>query len=71
MLNPYKEPLVSSKAPNQYFEDMDSHCTFGMNIESQVRNMDVSETSDHIQVKIKMQNPSQKPPAPIKIQIRT
>ena len=25
--------------------------------------MDVSKTSDHIQIKIKMQNPSQEPPA--------
>ena len=33
--NPSQEPPASSKAPNQYFKDMDVLCTFKINIGSQ------------------------------------
>ena len=42
---------------------MDLLCTFKIKLESQIQNMAVSKTSDHIQIKIKMLNPSQEPPA--------
>merc|ERR1711954_546885 len=42
---------------------MDVLCTFRIKIESQNLIMAVSKTSDHIQIKIKMLNPSQEPPA--------
>ena len=35
-------------------------------LRAKIQIMDVSKTSDHIQIKIKMPNPSQEPPAPSK-----
>ena len=42
---------------------MDVPCTFKINIESKIWEMDVSKTTDHFQIKIKIPNPSQEPPA--------
>ena len=36
---------------------------FKTKVESKIRNLGVSKTSDYIQIKIKMPNPSQEPPA--------
>merc|ERR1711954_425528 len=63
MPNLSRQPPVSSKAPNEDLKDMDVFCTFKIKIESQNLIMAVSKTNDHIQIKIKMQNPSQEPPA--------
>ena len=38
-------------------------CTFKIKIEGQNSNMGLKKTSDHIQIKIKMPNPSKEPPA--------
>ena len=62
MPNPSKEPPASSKAPNQDLKDMDVLCTYKMKINSQIQNMGASKTSDHIQINIKMPNPSQENP---------
>ena len=66
MLNPTQDPPVSSKAPNEGLKDMDVLCTFKIIIKSQNQIMGKSKTSDYIQIKIKMRNPSQEPPAPTK-----
>ena len=42
---------------------MDVIYSFEIKIKSQIQIMGVSETSDHIQINIKMPNPSQEPPA--------
>ena len=61
MPNTNQEPPVSSKAPYQDLNDMDVH------LQNQDRAkiwiISVSKTRDHIQIKIKMPNPSQEPPA--------
>ena len=57
MLKPSREPLASSKTPNQDFKDIAVLCTF------KIQNISVSKTSDHIQINIKMPNPRQEPPA--------
>ena len=64
--NPSQEPPVSSKVPNKNIEDMDVLCIFKTKIESQIWQIGISKPSDHIQIKIKMPNPSQEPPAPTK-----
>ena len=66
MLNPNQEPPGSFTAPNEALKDTDVLCTFKIKIENQ--NLVVLKTSDHIQIKIKMPNPSQKPPASSKTQ---
>ena len=71
MQNSSQEPSISSKAPNQDLGDMDDICTFKMKIESQNSEHGLPETSDHIQIKIKMPNFSQEPSTPLKPQIRT
>ena len=63
MLNPSQEPPASSKAPNEDLKDIDVLCTFKIYIESQNRNMGVSKTIDHFQIKMKRPNPSQESPA--------
>ena len=63
MPNPSQEPPASSKAPYQDLKDMDVFCTFKIKIESQKSELRVSETNDQIQIKIKMQTPSQEHPA--------
>ena len=42
-------------------------CTFKIKIEGQILNMSVLSISDHIQINIKMPNPSQEPPASSKV----
>ena len=68
MPNPSQEPPASSKAPNQDLKDMDVHCTFKIKIES--KNLDHGYIKGQWPYpnKIKMQNPTQEPPAPIKAQ---
>ena len=63
MPNPSQEPPASSKAPNQYFKDMGVLCTFKINIGSQNFQHGSNRNSDYIQIKIKIPNPSQEPPA--------
>ena len=63
MPNPSQEPPASSKAPNEDSKDMDVLWTFKVKIDSQIWNMDVLKPSDNIQIKIKMPNPRQEPPA--------
>ena len=60
---PSQEPSVSSKAPTQDLKDMDVLCTFRIKVESQNLEYGWKKTSDHIQINIRMQNPSQEPPA--------
>ena len=62
MPNPSQECPVSSKALNKDLKDIDLLCTFKIKMESKNQNMGVSRTSDSIQIKIKMTNPSQEPP---------
>ena len=59
MPNPRQEPLLSTKNPKQDLKDLDVLWTFRIEIESQNYKLGVLKTSDHIQVKIKMQNSSQ------------
>ena len=61
MPNPSQEPPTSFKAPNKDLKDIDVLYTFKIQKESQ--NMDVSKTSDYIQIKIKVKNTSQEPSA--------
>ena len=60
--NPSQEPAASSKAPNQVLKDMDFLCAFKIKPYSQNVKMGVSMISDHIQIKMKIPNPSQEPP---------
>ena len=67
MPNPSQEHPASCKAPNEDLEDMDVLCTFKIKTESQ--NLDHGYIKDqwpYIQIKFKMPNPSQEPPAPTK-----
>ena len=61
--NHSQEPPLSSKVPNKDIKDTGILCTFKIKMERKIRNMGVLKTSDHIQIKIKMSNPSQKHPA--------
>merc|ERR1711954_628762 len=61
--NPSQEPPASSKAPNEDLKDMDVLCTFQIELGSQILNMGIRNTNDHIKIKIKMPNPSQEHPA--------
>ena len=67
MPNPSQEPPVTSKAPNEDLKDMDVLCTFKIKIESQNSYHGYTKISDHIQIKIKMPNPSQEPLASSKV----
>ena len=66
MPNPSQEPPVSSNAPNEVSKDIDLLCTLKIKLESQ--KLEYRGIKDHCpyQIKIKMQNPSQEPPASIK-----
>ena len=46
--NSSQEPQAPTKAPNQDLKDMDILCNFKIKIKS--HNMDVTKTSDHIQI---------------------
>ena len=61
MSHPSQELPASSKVSNQDLKDMDFLFTFKLKIESQIWNMAVSITRDHIRIKIKMPHPSQGP----------
>ena len=63
MPNPCQEPPASSKDPNEDLKDMDALCTFKIKIENSNSEKGCIMTNYHIQIKIKMQNPSQEPPA--------
>ena len=58
MPNPSQEPPASSKAPNDDSKDIDVLCTFKIEMGVKFLNMSVSKPSDHIQIKIKMLNPT-------------
>ena len=66
--NPSQELPVSSKAPNEDLKDIGVLCTFEIKIESKNLDQRVSKTSDHIQIKMTMSNPSQEPPVSSKAQ---
>ena len=51
MQNPSKKPTVSSEAQDEGLKDIDVPCTFEINIKK-IRKMCVSNTSNHIQIKI-------------------
>ena len=63
MQNLSQEPQAPSKAPNGDLKDMDVLCTLKSRQRAKIWIMDVSKASDHIQIKNKMPNPSQEPPA--------
>ena len=63
MLNPCQYPPASSKSSNQDLKDMDFLGTFKIKMDSLHSEHGCMKTSDHIQIKIKMQNPRQEPPA--------
>ena len=75
MPNPSEEIPASSNAPNEDLKDFDVLCTLKIKIESQnshhgcikdqwpYPNLQCIKTRDHIQIKIKIQYPSQEPPA--------
>ena len=79
MRNPSQKPPVSSNTQNQDLKDMDVFCAFKIKIKSQnsdhvcitrwrtkILNMGVSKISYHMQIKMKMPNPSQEPVASFK-----
>ena len=66
--NPSQECPASSQAPNEDFKDMDVLCTFKIKIESQILEHLYIKEQWHIQIEIKMPNPSQEPPAYSKAQ---
>ena len=70
MPNPSQEPPASCKAPNQDMKDNDGLWTFKSRKRAKIQNMGVLNTSDHIQIKIKMPNPSQEPAVSSKAQNR-
>ena len=61
MPNPSQKPPASSKSPNGDIKDIDVLCTFRLKLEGKKIKHGLSKTSHHIQIKIKMPNPSQKP----------
>ena len=61
--NHSQELPASAKAPNEDFKDMDVLCTLRIKIESQNLIYGWCNNSDHIQINIRMQNPSQEPSA--------
>ena len=60
--NPSQEPPASSETPNQELNDMDVPSPSNSRQRPEIWNMGVSRTSDHIQIKIKMPNPSHELP---------
>ena len=58
--------LQSSKC---VLKSMDVLCTFKIKKRNKIQNIGLSKTSDHIQIKIKIPNPSHDPPASPKAQI--
>ena len=64
--NPSQEPPVSSKAANQDLKDMDVLCAFKIKKKRKKLKLGCIKSSGHSQIKIKMPNPSQEPPASTK-----
>ena len=62
MLNPSQEPPVSSKAPNKVLRRWMFFAPSNSRQRAKNWIIGVSKTSDHIQIKIRMQNPTQGPP---------
>ena len=69
--NPSQEPPASSEAPIEDLKDIDVLCTLKIKIENQDSDYGCMKTSYHIQIKIKILNCSQEPPALSKAPIRT
>merc|ERR1711954_468870 len=57
--NPRKEPTVSSKAPNQDFQDILVLCIFKIKVASQNLEQGTTKTIDYIQINVKMLNSNQ------------
>ena len=68
MPNPSQEPPASSKAPKPDLKDMDGLCTLKIYIDSKILKINISKTSNHIKIEIKLSNPSREPPASTKAQ---
>ena len=68
MPNPSQEPPASSKAPNDDIKDMDVLSTLKSRQKDKIWIMDVSKTSEYIQSKTKILNPSKEPPGSSKVQ---
>ena len=62
MPNPSQDPPAFSKVPNQDFKDMDVLGAFKIKIEGKNLEHGSTKDPDHIQIKIKVPNPSQEPP---------
>ena len=62
MPKPSQEPSMSSTTLNEDFKDMDVLLTFKVKI-VKIQIMGISKTSNPIQIKIKMPNPLEEPPA--------
>ena len=60
--NPSQEPPASSEAPIEDLKDIDVLCTLKIKIENQDSDYGYMKTSYHIQINIKIPNPSQEPP---------
>ena len=61
--NPSQESPAFSKDPNEDLKDINLLCTFKSRQRAKIQIMAVSKTSDHIQIKIIMPNPS----SPVKL----
>ena len=61
MLNPSDETPASYKVPKKNLKDKDVLCTFKIKI-VKIMKMGAPKTNVHIQIKIKMPNPSQELP---------
>ena len=66
MPNLSQEPPAPTKIPNQDINGMDDTLHLQSQERAKIWNIGVAKTSDHIQIKIKLPNPSQEPPAPTK-----
>ena len=63
MLNPSQEPQASSKAHKEDVRTWMFLAPLKSRWRAKIQNMGVSKTSDHIQIIIKIPNPSQEPAA--------
>ena len=63
MPNSSQESPTSSIAPKEDLKDINVLCSFKIKMESHGYIMGISKTSDYIQIKIKIPNPSQAPAA--------
>ena len=64
--NPSQEPPASSKAPIRTLMTWMFFAPSKSGERAEIRNLGVSKTNGHFQIKVKMPNPSQEPPAPSK-----